>query len=322
VTVCVAAILDRASVIGASDRMLTSGDVEFEPPQKKIYVITNSIAAMIAGDSSLQLHLIQQVQTEIRKQIQEKPNEWISISHAAITYHTAYKNEQKRRAQAALLTPLGLDENGFLTRQQQMSDSLVKQLAAEIISFDMPQIETIIAGVDASGPHIYTITNHGITCNDAAGFAAIGVGYWHANSQFMFAEHAPSKPFPQTLLLAYAAKRRAEVAPGVGEATDMFMIGPTLGSYFDIGEHVLGELKTIYSQTRTRAQRSQKIANERIGKYVEELGKAAPVTEQRATPEDSGSRAEATEGKKPNGSPPPTREGREGSEEEIKGEKD
>jgi hypothetical protein len=162
----------------------------------------------------------------------------------------------------------------------------------------MPAVETIVAGVDLTGPHIYVVTNRGITCNDAAGFAAIGVGYWHANSQFMFAEHARSKTMAQTLLLAYAAKRRAEVAPGVGEATDMFMIGPTVGSYFKIGDHVLGKLKEIYIETRKRANTSQQLSNKEVERYVEELGQSASVPEQRATPEDSGTKPEAVEGDK------------------------
>jgi 20S proteasome alpha/beta subunit len=297
-TVCVAAICDGVSVLGASDRMLTSGDVEFEPPQEKIYTITNSIAALIAGDSSLQLQLVQQMQSEVAKRIEEKPDEWLRVRDIALAYHAAYKQEQKRRAHSALLTPLGLDENSFIAKQQQMSDSLVKQLASEIISFDMPAIETIVTGLDGTGPHIYVVTNRGITCNDAAGFAAIGVGYWHANSQFMFAEHAPSKPMAQTLLLAYAAKRRAEVAPGVGEATDMFMIGPAVGSYFKIGDHVLGKLKEIYTETRSRANMSQQLSNKEVESYVEELGKSAAVPEQRATPEDPGPKQEVVNGDK------------------------
>lgn len=310
VTVCVAAICDNASVFGASDRMLTSGDVKFEPPQEKIYSISSSIAVMIAGDASLQLQLVQQLQSDAVKLIEQNPQAWLPVREVALIYHNLYKQEQKRRAHTALLTPLGLDETSFITLQQQMAPSLVKQLTSEIVSFDMPDIETIIAGVDLTGPHIYTANNRGISCHDGAGFAAIGVGYWHANSQFMFAEHARTKPMAQTLLLTYAAKRRAEVAPGVGEATDMFMIGPRLGTYFTIGEHVLVNLKKIYVRTRQRAIKSQQVANKEVVIYVEELNEASTTKEQSDVSENSGASPEIIERTQPSGAASASREAR------------
>lgn len=56
-TVCVAAISQSSTgtglmITGASDRMLTAGDIEFEPEQSKIQPLTNSIALMLAGDSA------------------------------------------------------------------------------------------------------------------------------------------------------------------------------------------------------------------------------------------------------------------------------
>jgi hypothetical protein len=53
----------------------------------------------------------------------------------------------------------------------------------------------------------------------------VGYGEWHSQSQFMFAGHAPWKNFPETFLLTYSAKKRAEVAPGVGAHTDMVVVG-------------------------------------------------------------------------------------------------
>ncbi len=126
-----------------------------------------------------------------------------------------------------------------MSRQQEMAPELVRQLATELINFVPPRVATIFAGIDAFGAHIYSAQNGDVTCQDGVGFAAIGAGYWHADSQFMFAGHTRTRPMPETLLLSYSAKKRAEVAPGVGEGTDMFFIGPALGSYTLVGEHVL-----------------------------------------------------------------------------------
>jgi hypothetical protein len=70
VTVCVAAMgqfpLDAQLtlgplVVGASDRMITAGDVQFEPQQTKIAQLTSSLALMVAGDTDLQTEIIADV---------------------------------------------------------------------------------------------------------------------------------------------------------------------------------------------------------------------------------------------------------------------
>jgi hypothetical protein len=145
----------------------------------------------------------------------------------------------------------------------------------------MPAIEAIVSGVDGIGAHIYVVNNSEVTCRDAIGFAAIGAGYWHANSQFMFAGHNRNRPLAETLLLTYAAKRRAEVAPGVGIGTDMFSIGPTPGTYAAIIEPIIKDVDEIYKRTRARAAQSIEESNKEVTKYVEQLGQAATAQQQK-----------------------------------------
>jgi len=273
VTVCVAAICDNSSIVGASDRMITAGDVEFEPPQTKLWALSSSIALMIAGDASLQMEIFYSLRDQVNLTIQANPQVWLNVRDVADWYYQHYQTARNLRAERAILAPLGLDSQSFISKQQQMQSSLVTRLAGELLNFEMPEIQVIIAGIDNTGPHIYVADNHGATMRDSAGFAAIGIGYWHANSQFMFAGHARWKPMPEVLFLTYTAKRRAEVAPGVGEGTDMFMIGPQLGSYFAIGDHVTEALKKIYEETTKSAQDSQEQARREVNEYVEELGK-------------------------------------------------
>jgi hypothetical protein len=44
----------------------------------------------------------------------------------------------------------------------------------------------------------------------------------------------------------FAAKKRAEIAPGVGQATDMFAVGPTLGAVSAIEPVVIDTLGAMY----------------------------------------------------------------------------
>lgn len=245
-TVCVAAQSGNM-IFGASDRMLTGGDVEFEPESTKIHPVTNSIVAMTAGDSSFQSEVILELQNVLVKRIKAYPEQWWVVRDVAYLY-LQLRNEVKRKlAEQAILAPLGLDSSSFLARQKELADGFIKQVTQELVRFEVPGVSTIFAGVDPGGAHIYTVEDDVVRCHDSVGFAAIGSGYWHADSQLMLAKHSCYSPVPDTLLLTYAAKRRAEVAPGVGNATDMFMIGPLLGSFTPIGQDVLIQLGETYT---------------------------------------------------------------------------
>lgn len=223
VTVCVAALCDRATVvIGAADRMLTSGDIEFEPPQTKIVNLTSSIAALVAGDASFQADILFKVQADVNEHIKASPTVWLTVEQASQMYVRHYNAVRFKRAESAILAPLGMDGASFINNQQRMSTQLVDKLAAELLNFDLPEAATIFAGVDSGGAHIYTSHKGVVSCNDVAGFSAIGAGAWHADSQLMFAAHTKWNAFGETLLTTYSAKKRSEVAPGVGTATDMF----------------------------------------------------------------------------------------------------
>lgn len=275
VTVCVAAICESDRVICASDRMFTAGDIQFEPPQTKHVYLTKSITVMLAGDATFATEIMLKVQGVVQKRVEDDPAKWWTLQEVVDLYRKFFNECRNRRAEQRILSPLGLDINSFATMQSVMAAHLVTQIATELISFEPPEIELIFAGNDPSGVHIYVADGGNITCRDTAGFAAIGAGYWHANSQFMFARHARSKSLPETLLLTFFAKKRAEVAPGVGKFTDMFSIGPELGSFILIGSHVLEKLTKVYESEQKSYDKATEKAKKSIETYVKELTDAA-----------------------------------------------
>jgi hypothetical protein len=304
VTVCVAALCDdNTTIIGASDRMLTSGtgDIEFEPPQTKIVNLTSSIAIMIAGDAILQTEIMLNVSADVNKRIQDNPKQWWTVQEVASLYSHYYSQAQVQRSEKAILAPLSLDRDSFINRQQVMAPSLVTQLAEQLINFEISRVETIFTGVDPTGAHIYVADNGHISCLDSIGFAAIGVGRGHANSQFMFAAHTRFRPGPETLLLAFSAKKRAEVAPGVGRDTDMFIIGPELGSYKSIGEHVLVSLERIYKTSQKKEQSARKKAEKSINEYLTQLSSEQTTKTQEANPASETVSSSNGTTKRPNG---------------------
>ena len=62
-TVCIAAICNNSVIFGASDRMLTAGDIQFEPQLQKNYLLTSKIVIQVAGDASVQAEVVQLVRT-------------------------------------------------------------------------------------------------------------------------------------------------------------------------------------------------------------------------------------------------------------------
>jgi hypothetical protein len=105
----------------------------------------------------------------------------------------------------------------------------------------------------------------------------------------MFAKHTAQLAFPESLLLVYSAKRRAEVAPGVGGATDMFSIGPRLGSYLRIDDQHVASLERMHKDIRKTEASAVEKANRKVTLYVTELNKSTQITQQQAAPaEDDG----------------------------------
>ena len=293
-TVCIAALCGNM-VVGASDRMKTAGDVEFEPPTTKILQLTNSIAVLVAGDLTFQAEILRNIQTLVNKSIAAEPLKWLSVKDIA-DYYVNFRNEEKlKRAESMILAPLGLDRNTFINRQKEMSESFISQITKELINFDVPTIGAIFAGVDNVGAHIYLVNDGNVNCCDGIGFCAIGIGAGHANLEFMLAGHAWNAPLPDTLLLTYLAKKRAEVAPGVGKnATDMFIIGPELGSFHVLGEHVLSKLEEIYNEHKNEEQKIVVRARTEVNRYVDEIAKATITQKQTTTAIDRGEKPNNT----------------------------
>ena len=286
-TVCIAAICAGGYIIGAADRMLTAGDIQFQPETAKIIVITSSIAIMIAGDASLQAEILQKVIADVNSRIVAEPDNWWEVADVAELYYKYYNQARFKQAEGAILAPLGLTADTFFDKQKVMDSELVRQIATELINHEIPDVEAICCGVGPSDTHVYIVGKEGISCQDLVGFASIGIGKGHANSQFMFARHNRFSPATETLLLVYSAKKRAEVAPGVGEATDMIVLGPLLGQMNVVDESTLENLDVIYNEEQEEVKEANQQSIAKVNQYVEEFSKTA-VAERQATERENG----------------------------------
>src|SRR5438045_2277879 len=65
VTVCIG-VISSSMVIVATDRMITSGDIQFEQQQPKIFNVANNILALISGDIGVQTALVDSTRVAVK----------------------------------------------------------------------------------------------------------------------------------------------------------------------------------------------------------------------------------------------------------------
>jgi 20S proteasome alpha/beta subunit len=276
-TVCVAAIAEGNTIFAAADRMLTAGDIEYEPATSKIVDVTNAISILWAGDAAIQAEILPAVAREIGDRITKNKDQWWMVSEVADLYRKHYMAAWRTRAEAHVLAPLNLDAASLVRSVKDMPDARWKYLVNELSNFDHFDVEAIVFGMDPNGAHLFAVSNVKVECCDNVGFAAIGAGRRHAESFLMFAKHTARRGVPETLFDVYAAKKFAEAAPFVGRKTDLWYSTPPLGGR-KVGENVVAdnvvrELEDAYLEARASEVESKRVGPEKFRKALDELVK-------------------------------------------------
>ncbi len=262
----------RSWVVGASDRMLTSGIVEFEPPREKLVWLHHSVVAMVAGDVSIQTGILNSVSERIAHRKLKKPP---TVQWVAEIYGQLAMADRDSRAEADVLRPRGLTHKEFIKWQSKLNRAFVTQVDLELMGFAEKferDVGCIIAGTDSVGAHIYVGQPGPPRCEDSVGFAAVGTGDWHADSYLMLQKHTPAIEAPAAMVAVYFAKKRGESAPGVGEATDMFLIGPDgIRGASNADSSMVRQLDRIYGRERKAAARADQRARQEMVRHFEEI---------------------------------------------------
>ena len=259
--------------------MITAGDVEFEQPQPKMWSLSAHIIAMIYGDMAAQGEIAARTEIGVaRRGVRD-------VESVAALYASNVGDYTRRAAEASVLGPLGMSTESFLNRHQSVHpdlvDALTRQLQEYAYDAGLHLGGAIIVGMDDFGGHIWQVEYGEITKLDRIGFVAAGSGRRHAESEFMFAGYTPRWDFPEALSLIYSAKKRAEVAPGVGKQTDVVVIFPNLRDVrlFSHDSELVQRLEEIYQESdakRIRAIDEQHSAVREFIQSVFESGKQPP----------------------------------------------
>ncbi len=222
-TICLGALCrdsaDGDTVVLASDRMVTwMGLTEFEHQVPKIHQISSSTWALIAGDALAGTKIVR----DVARRISTTPG---TVEEAANLVAQQYAAVRIEHAAAQLLTARGLSLQQFYQMHQQLLPQIIGGIDTALANFNLG-VEIIVAGVDGTGGHLFTVGNPGgmAQCHDVIGAVAVGSGSIHAIQSMIGFRHASMDPLKDVLFRVFTSKRRAELAPGVGHETDLAVV--------------------------------------------------------------------------------------------------
>jgi hypothetical protein len=113
---------------------------------------------------------------------------------------------------------------GTLPQYLQPQPQMYAQLFMQISQFNLGA-EIIVAGVDDTGGHTCLISHPGqIIPFDKIGYGITGSGATHASIKLALELQHPKSSLVDTLVSVYGAKLAAEVAPGVGKQTELYVL--------------------------------------------------------------------------------------------------
>lgn len=218
-TQLIAAICDGGkAVVTVSDRMVSTGDMTltFEQEQPKADLITANAIVLTAGT----MH-----EPDLIRDARQKAKGKERIREIADVLKTLYQDLRVEHIEDEVLKPLaGLDSFAeYHEKQKTLHDSVVIDLNDKIKRYSL-DLSLLLAGVDEQG-HIIEIANPGIwRSSDSVGYCTIGMGDRHADNIFAWYRYSIDVPLQEALYIAFEAKKKAEMAGGVGAITDLCVI--------------------------------------------------------------------------------------------------
>jgi hypothetical protein len=250
-TVCIAVSCEGGKhIVTAADRMFTVGpplNVEFEPPLSKIETMGTTCVSMGAGNGLYVSEIFQRAKAGY----QNFPA--ATVAQIANSVKEAYAKYRDEKIEEQIIKPtLGPDflafraKGGTLPAYLQPQAGIYQQIIVQSNQFNLG-VELIVAGIDGSGSHVYYVGHPGTMVSfDKIGYNAVGSGASHVAIKFALDCLHPNTPLGDVLLAVYAAKRAAEVAPGVGQETEIKVISS--GDIWSVPTALMDVLKDVHNE--------------------------------------------------------------------------
>ncbi len=221
-TICIAALYENGKgCILCSDQMVTAHipmgyEYESDDVDKMIGICKSSpIHALTSGDVLAANEIIE---------LAKKNAESLGISTTsgiAELLREAYQTVRRNVIIQNELEPRGLDLNTFHGLHQRLLSTVVQMIDRAFAEFNA-RVDFILAGKDDNQCGIYSISNPGqSSCHNPIGYAAVGTGAPHAIYSIIGSNYKKSMKKEDVENIVREAKKRSEVAPGVGTSTKL-----------------------------------------------------------------------------------------------------
>jgi hypothetical protein len=249
------------AIAAAADRMLTDVGlgIEYEGSRWKGVGLGNKQVVLVAGDMAVHSEILRR----LNQDLQTNPLE--STHDTAERVAKLFREYRAEEAARQYLAPLSLDNVTFVEGQKLMDTALVRELAREMQNYSL-QTEAIVLGVDRKDvASLYRVDQNGIVSNHSdTGFVSIGEGGIHSSAYFMLTPYTHTSGYYQALYHTFKAKKRAEVAPGVGAHTDMFLINAI--NAVTVDRPVIEGLEKLHADDIARAKKRPDQAGKQLFK--------------------------------------------------------
>ncbi|HED37812.1 MAG TPA: hypothetical protein ENI76_06160 [Ignavibacteria bacterium] len=217
-TVCIAALADdEKSVVLASDKMISKQvpPIEYEHDIEKIVKITDNFYVLIAGTVNNAVDIIDSVRNQIRANH--------TVAEKFEKFKKAYASFREQKIVDVILQAQGFHSlQDFQSKQQTLTREVVTSIQNLIANANLQTIMILVA-LDDKKCHIRVLTNPSELINPLE-YATTGTGELHAVQSLIGVKYKKSEDLDAATYLVYEAKRRAEVAPGVGTLTEMIVL--------------------------------------------------------------------------------------------------
>lgn len=257
-TVCIGALCDdgRSCVVGADREMTVLAlSLGYEHQDSKIEVLSDRCTLLSAGDALLA--------AEIVGSIDKTTLASLRVRGAAAMVRDTYLAVHLNRAESVILRPRGLTWDDFKRRAHEIPLQAYLGVDQLLFNFGIGAAEFLVAGTDSAGADLYRVHYGGVAGGSwlewcwKLGYRAIGSGSPHASVFLALEKQHRRMSVAETLYNVYCAKKSAELAPGVGKATDVAIIGKD--GIEIVPEELLGEFESLRQETRMSRVESQRL---------------------------------------------------------------
>ena len=241
VTQLIGAICDGGkAVVAVSDRMITGFSYSFEPGMGKGCMLADNAFVLMAGVTETAFAIAWEAYGAVSQKGET------AIARIADEVAIAFRRERERQVVSRYLARFGITSlQHWHAVQGKLREDLAQNLSAQIAMHEV-RVELLVGGVDSAGGQLYVTSdrmeNQSFT---RTGYCCVGSGEVHAETTFARYRYDTTFTLNEALYVAYEAKRRAEMDPGVGEETDVFVVDSQMARLLD--KETRADLEGLYS---------------------------------------------------------------------------